>query len=203
LQKLKGIVAKALDQTASLWPDVQAGFAWVHRAATILGNPDGVSGVEIRERYETLKTELRQAAHGAARGGGLRRGLDHFLKVTASYEPGLFHCYDVSGLPRTNNDLEQLFGATRRHERRCTGRKAASPGLVLRGSVRIVARLGAGGHPFNAADLAPRNLDTWRTVRGALEQRRQARVLRSRFRRDPVRYLQTLEDDLLKPTLPV
>lgn len=195
-----------MDQTASLWPEVRAGFALVHRAATILGNPEGGSGAKVRARYETLKAEARAAANGAETGGDLRRGLQHFLKVTTSYEPGLFHCYDVPGLPRTNNDLEQLFGATRRHERRCTGRKAASPSLVLRGSVRIVARLGAGGgggQPFAATELAPRNINTWRAVRNGLEQRRQTRVLRSRFRRNPVGYLRGLEQVLLKPVLPV
>jgi len=193
-----------LDQTASLWPEVRAGFALVHRAATILGNAEGGGGAKVKERYQVLKTQVKGAADAAEVGGGLRRGLEHFLKVTASYEPGLFHCYDVPGLPRTNNGLEQLFGATRRHERRCTGRKAASPGLVLRGSVRIVARLGAtGGQPISGADLAPRDLSAWRTVRDGLEQRRKARVLRSRFRRDPAGYLQTLEDGLLKPALPV
>ena len=40
-------------------------------------------------------------------------------------------CYDVPGLPRTDNALEQLFGSTRHHERRCTGRKVASPSPVL------------------------------------------------------------------------
>jgi hypothetical protein len=36
--------------------------------------------------------------------------MDHFRKVTRSYRPRLFGCYDVAGLPRTNNDLEQFFG---------------------------------------------------------------------------------------------
>jgi len=45
-----------------------------------------------------------------------------------SYWPGLFHCYDVPELPRTDNDLEQLLGSHRYHERRASGRKVASPG---------------------------------------------------------------------------
>jgi len=34
--------------------------------------------------------------------------LAHFQKVTRSYWPGLFHCYHLSDVPRTNNDLEQF-----------------------------------------------------------------------------------------------
>ena len=45
------------------------------------------------------------------RAGALADAIGHFRKVARSYRPGLFHCYAVSGLPRTNNDLEQLFGA--------------------------------------------------------------------------------------------
>ena len=45
------------------------------------------------------------AQHAAL--GPLTPALAHFHKVTASYWPGLFCCYDVPGLPRTNNDLEQ------------------------------------------------------------------------------------------------
>src|SRR3712207_9435478 len=58
---------------------------------------------------------------------------------SSDLRPGLFHCYAVPDLPRTNNGLEQLFGSQRYHERRATGRKAASPAAVLRGEVRLIA----------------------------------------------------------------
>ena len=181
---------------------MRTGFDLVHRAAHELGNERGLTGKGVRRRFRGVLSEFRAAAVRAAPGGDLRAGLEHFLKVTASYELGLFHCYDVGGLPRTNNDLEHLFGSTRHHERRCTGRKAASPGLVLRGSVRVVAGLGTRGRCFTAEELAPADPRAWRDVRGALERRRQARVLRCRFRREPAAYLRKLEADLLKPALP-
>lgn len=138
----------------------------------------------------------------AKKAGKLKTAITHFLKVTDSYWPGLFHCYDVPDLPRTNNDLEQLFGSTRHHERRCTGRKAASPSLVLRGSVRIVAGLGTRNHYFQDSELAPANLETWQTLRAGLERHRHTRALRQRFRRNPEVYLRQLEALLLKRTLP-
>src|SRR5204863_5235243 len=57
--------------------------------------------------------------------------LQRFVKVTKSYWPGLFACYGSKDIPRTNNDLEHLFGSHRYHERRASGRKRASPGLVV------------------------------------------------------------------------
>ena len=192
---------KGLGQTAELWPQVRAGFDLVHHAAHELGNERGLTGKGVRRRYKRVLDDVRVAAERSAPGSDLREGLEHFLKVTKSYEPGLFHCYDVPGLPRTNNDLEQLFGSTRHHERRCTGRKAASPGLVLRGAVRVVAGLGTRGQRFTGQELAPADPQVWREVRAGLERRRQARVLRCRFRRNPQAYLGQLEAALLKPVL--
>ena len=163
-----------------MWASIQTAFGFVHRAAAILDNPQQQPGSAVRRRYRVLLgTMARQADHP----GKLKTALAHFLKVTRSYWPGLFHCYDVPDLPRTNNGLEQLFGSTRHHERRCTGRKAASPSLVLRGSVRIMAGLGTRARRWEGRQLAPANLQAWRTLRASLEHRRHARSLRYRFRR--------------------
>lgn len=37
--------------------------------------------------------------------GSLAPAIEQFLKVTSSFAPGLFQCYDVGDLPRTNNAL--------------------------------------------------------------------------------------------------
>ena len=139
--------------------------------------------------------------HRAA-AGALAGGIDHFVKVTRSYWPGLFACYDVPGLPRTNNDLEQAFGSHRYHERRATGRKGASPALVLRGAARLVAGLATRSREVTAADLASADLGAWRRLRAELEERRQRRVDRRRFRRDPDGYLNDLENKLNQSGLP-
>jgi hypothetical protein len=178
---------------------VRISFAFVHRAAHILDNPKQHRTPAVRRRYRALLREMRRKTKKA---GPLKTAIAHFLKVTESYWPGLFHCYNIPDLPRTNNDLEQLFGSTRHHERRCTGRKAASPSLVLRGSVRIVAGLGTRSRSFHGHELAPANLATWQTLRADLEKRRHTRALRQRFRRDPDAYLQQLEALLLKRVLP-
>ena len=178
---------------------MRTGFGFVHRAAGLLDNPKQHRSPAVRRRYRALLRDIRRRTKKA---GPLKAALTHFLKVTDSYWPGLFHCYDVPDLPRTNNDLEQLFGSTRHHERRCTGRKAASPSLVLRGSVRIVAGLGTRSRRFRGRELAPVRLETWQTLRAGLERRRHTRALRQRFRRDPEAYLRQLEALLLKRTLP-
>ena len=190
---------RGLKQTAALWPEVQLGFGMVHQAAEILKNKSQRGGKAVQKEY---RKHVRGMTRKSPQSGALAKAVAHFVKVTESYSPGLFHCYDVTDLPRTNNGLEQLFGSTRHHERRCTGRKVASPSLVLRGSVRIVAGLGTRQQAYSAQDLSDINLETWRKLRAGLEKRRQSRILRCRFRRDHKAYLHQLEEILLKPSLP-
>jgi hypothetical protein len=97
----------------------------IHRAAHRLTNEVGQSGDQVRAAYATRLTEMPA---GQATAGTLRPAVGHFLKVTRSYWPGLFHCYDVPDLPRTNNDLEHSFGSARYHQRRATGCKPSAPG---------------------------------------------------------------------------
>jgi len=177
---------------------VRAAYGWVHRAAHILGS-EGVSGAAVRARLAGL---LGAMARHRGRLGDLAGSVDHFAKVTRSYWPGLFACYDTSDLPRTNNALEQFFGGHRYHERRATGRKGASPALVLRGSARLIAGSATRQRPYTAGELAGADRGEWRRLRAELEQRRQRRVQRRRFRRDPEGYLRELEATLNQSGLP-
>jgi hypothetical protein len=165
-------------------------FAWVYRVAHELSNHDGRGGSGVRRRWDGL---IRGMDGLARQRPDLSEPLGHFVKVSRSYEPGLFHCYDVADLPRTNNDLEQLFGSHRYHERRCSGRKVASPGLVVRGSVRLVAGLMTRLGEVTADELAPPDVLAWQELRAELGCREAARVQQRRFRRDPGGYLKRLE----------
>jgi hypothetical protein len=179
---------------------VEAAYDWVSRAAAILANVAGLPGAAVRASYRGLLGAMARHAEAA---GSLSGALGNFRKVTRSYWPGLFHCYDVPELPRTDNDLEQLFGCHRYHERRSSGRKVASPGLVVRGSVRVPAALATRLRgEVRSEDLAPSDLEAWRKLRAGLERRRAVRAQGRRFRRDPVAYLQQLEEALIKRTLP-
>ncbi len=189
--------------TAPLWPPIERAYAVVHHAAHLLGNQEQRDAAALRQAYdEQVLAPLRAAV--PADWGPLAPAAAHFVKVTASYWPGLFHCYEVPELPRTNNDLEQYFGAARHAERRATGRKSASPALVVRGAVRVVALLATRHQPpLSAAELRPRDLAAWKALRQQIDRRHDARRAQARFRRDPVTYLAALEERLAaKPALP-
>lgn len=188
-----------MEASAASWPDVRSAYDWVRRAASILANEEGLDAAGVRGRYEDLIAEMTRDAGTA---GSLREAIGHFLKVTRSYWPGLFACYDAAALPRTNNDLEQFFGSYRYHERRASGRKVASPGTVVRGSVRLVASAATRLRPVDGERLAPSDPAKWRLLRGSLDGRQATRTLGRRFRQDPATYLRSIEDSLIKKTLP-
>lgn len=193
LERLHRLLTNGLTTTADLWPDVQAGYGWVHRAARLLTNSEQRSASEVQQHYQPLLDEMQQEACASE---PLRQMIVTFLRVTASYWSGLFPCYYVSDLPRANNDLEHLFGSTRYHERRCTGRKQASPDLVVRGAVRTVASVASQRYSFKGPELRPCNLTQWRILRHQVESRHEARREQYRFRKAPAEYLAALEEKL-------
>jgi hypothetical protein len=192
-------VRAGLEGTARLWPPIQAAYRFVHRAAHLLANHDRLDTGALRQAYSGLLTELREQQEGL---GVLAPAAAHFRKVTASYWPGLFACYDIADLPRTNNDLEHYFGTARHLERRATGRKGASPAVVVRGAVRVVAAVATRLQPVTAEELRPADVTAWRALRRRVEVRHTARRAQARFRRDPHAYLACLENQFLKPALP-
>jgi hypothetical protein len=152
LVRLSRLVRAGLETTAPLWLPLQRAYTFVHRAAHLLANADALDRSTLPQRYAELLAELQAAQ---AQLGPFAPAAAHFLKVTASDWPGLFACYDVADLPRTDNGLEQYFGRARHAERRATGRKSASPALVVRGAVRVVAAVATQLRAFSSAELCP------------------------------------------------
>ncbi len=152
-------------------------------------------GAEVRERYEAW---LRTLTSQQAREGWLGQVATTFLKVSANYLDGLFHCYDVPDLPSTNNDLERRFGTLRYHERRASGRRAVSGRLILRGAVRVVTILSMRQPEAAAEQLRLKDREAWQRLREQLDRRAESRRAQRRFRRDPLAYLTKLEQQLLK-----
>jgi hypothetical protein len=147
---------------------------WLEHIRHILdpeGNPDRC-GAQVRQELfaylDDIQSESQLAPH-------LRRFYQKIYQTSLNYTPGLFHCYDVPGLPRTNNDRESEFRDLNRRLLATTGQK----GLVK----RIIQREGAW-------ELIPRP-DSLRDTVSALSQvnpddfsqeRRRICTHRSRFR---------------------
>ena len=197
-----GIVSRALERTAPLWPDIERAAQWVRQATAILDNPGKCSANTVEQRYSAWLDRLEDDCGAQAMSDSLRTAAQHFVKVSRSYGDDLFHCYDMPDLPRTNNALEQTFGSMRYHERRASGRKVAAPSLVLNGSSRLPAAFYTRTHTVTVSMLASVAHEHWRTARAEHERRREARCMRYRFRKNPEGYLSDLEEKCGKLNLP-
>src|SRR5947209_6445728 len=201
LKRLRQLLRRGLEETAALFPPVREAYKWVKRVARILKNPGQLPAPKLRRRLVQLLVRMRQAA-ATADEPSVQKGLGHFLKVTKSYWPGLFACYESSDLPRTNNDLEHAFGSHRYHERRASGRRRASPGLVVMGSARVISSMATRLRPEEGLVLRPGYVPRWQELRAELEARRESRRKQRRFRHDPASYLRELEQQCLQLLLP-
>jgi hypothetical protein len=91
LKKLRQLLRRGLEETAALWPEVQVAYRWVKQVAQVLKNREERPAAELRRRLTRILSGMRQAAAQTAV-ADLRQQLRHFVKVTKSYRPGLFHC---------------------------------------------------------------------------------------------------------------
>jgi hypothetical protein len=192
---LQQLLTRALSRTAPLWPPLKSAYALVHQATHILANHEQQTGAQIRETYLAHLAHMQEQKTSL---GTLSAAIDQFVEITENFAPGLFHCYDLPDLPRTNNELEHCFGVARTHERRATGRRGAIPGVVVRGSVRLMAVVMAQREDLQAADLQPRDYQAWWQLRTHLQYRQETRRQQWRFRKDPAAYLAALEAQLLE-----
>lgn len=112
----------ALAPFASEWHELQQGETWLRDIDRILEPADASSatGKQVARQLRTYLDDLLASPELSPRLDDFRH---HLHKVSSSYWPGLFHCYDIQGLPRTNNDLESHFRDTQRRLLRTTGQK--------------------------------------------------------------------------------
>ena len=108
----------ALKDAGVDYREIEQAYALVHQVAHVLANHEDEKGQEVLQTMREQQASL----------GTLSRAIGMFLKVTQSYWPGLFHCYDVADLPRTDNELEHCFSSVRYGERRASGRRGAIAG---------------------------------------------------------------------------
>ncbi len=120
-QLYQGLQA-ALSPFAQTYQECRRGAAWLRDIAYILEPPtmQPLSAAHVAGQLrDYLDTVLRLPdVTPTLYAFGL-----HLDKVSRSYWPGLCHCYDLRGLPRTNNELESRFRDTGRRLLRTTDQK--------------------------------------------------------------------------------
>ncbi len=174
---------------------------WVLEAEAILSGSwaaaeEPVTNAGVAVRFDAWVAKLKCEANTQKLTETEQRCLSHFLHVTASLRPQLIQCYDIVGLPRTNNDMEGLIRAIKTRYRRVSGRKNWNRYLLRYG--RRVAyyeaqvRSGSGMAGVNGAveQVTPKQ---WRRARAEQRVRQEDQLKQYRFRHKRAAFLQGLE----------
>jgi hypothetical protein len=129
-QLYQGLQA-ALTPVAETYHALHQGAAWLHDIAYILEPcpTHPMSAAQVAGQLRSYLDTVQQWPDGTPTLYTFGRHLD---TVSQSYWPGLFHCYDVPDLPRTNNALESHFRETRRRLLRITGQKGLTQRTLQR-----------------------------------------------------------------------
>ncbi len=178
------------------------GFSWVLDISDILDvplpepgekPPDTSLSSTVRTQLDDYLEQLRQRTDLNAQ---LITFRGHLLRLTERYAPGLFHCYDIPGLPRTDNALESVFGRVRRQTLLTSGPHHAKQRLHEEGAW-LLFDIVRNEHE-QIERLQRVSLKEWCRERQRIQDHRASFTDDRRFRRQPSEYLAELEAQAAK-----
>jgi hypothetical protein len=197
---LKALVARREPWREEL-SSVRRMHGWVLEAEAILSGSwareeEQVTNAGVALRFDAWVAKLKGEARGQQLTETDQRCLRHFLHVTDNLRPQLIACYDVEGLPRTNNDMEGFIRAIKTRYRRVSGRKNWNRYLLRYG--RRVAYYeaqvrSAGGEAEVNGAVGQVTPQQWRGGRAEQRARQADQLKQYRFRHKRATFLQGLE----------
>jgi len=194
-------LAEAIKEALSLFEEeyttITEGYNWVLDISHILDKelpPAGSKATDV-PLSATVQAELNQYLTQLEQRSDLNDTLSafrsHLQRLTNRYAPGLFHCYDIPGLPRTNNDTESLFGRVRRQTKRTSGDYHAKQRLQEQGAWLLFDLLNDQDKQLQRLKRVP--VAEWRNERLRMQAHLASFSHDRRFRKQPVAYLAQLE----------
>jgi hypothetical protein len=173
LVRLKQALTLALQLLAPYYKPLLEVAHWLNHISELL-DPDGKpprTGHEVRQQ---LFAYLDQVVHYSRGDPILAEFAEKIYKTTENYERGLFHTYDVPGLPRTNNDRESEFRELSRRLLITTGQKGATRRILHRsGAWELIPRPSSLAETISA--LSKVDQDAF------VKERKRVRTHRNRF----------------------
>lgn len=131
LIELRQGLREALDSVRGEYKDLREAVNWLKSISAIL-DPEGKPFRTGHEVKDELFACLDQLIDESMENPTLSIFAVGICKTTINYAPGLFHTYDVPGLPRTNNDRESEFRRLNQRLLRITGQKGTTKRLIHR-----------------------------------------------------------------------
>jgi len=174
---------------------------WIVETERILaaewGEPKEVLTTEqVAQRFDRWSSDLKHLAQSGTLNADEQRCLEHFLNVTQSQRPQLLHCYDVKGLPRTNNAMEGYIRSLKTRYRRVSGRKNWNSYLLRYGRSAAYYDAMAQGQMSDQQveqQLGRVRREHWRQARTEARQKQSVQLKMFRFKHHRDQYLKRLE----------
>lgn len=153
-----------------------------------------LSGAEVREKVESYLEQIERKIANGDVPEWLHPPVEHLRIVLLRLGDGLYHCYDVPDLPRTDNDLEQFYRKVKSGERRITGHRRSDNFVVRAGGLAVYAIAASSlSESELAKQLAGVPAGKWQAERAALRANQERQAKMRRFRLDREAYLANLE----------
>ena len=193
LRQLQKRVDQVLETYRINVEDLREAHTWLRRIAACLRYPPAhftpdpaLTSERVQQEMEELlrsfQPDLKRKPAQAALYGVWQR-------IWEDYGSDLLPCYDVPGLPPDNLRLEALFGRTRRHQRRISGRKSTRE-LRDFGQYQVLFLAESEEELLEQIRQVP--LEKYRENRRQLEKAEAPRRLLQRLHRDPLRTMRAL-----------
>jgi hypothetical protein len=140
LLQLQQGLQKALESARSSYLILQQAAGWLENISALLdpqSNPVR-SGTQVQQVLLAYLDKIQLESQEAP---ALQVFFHSIQKTTHNYASGLFHCYDVPGMPRTNNDRESEFRDLNRRLLSTTGQKGLTRRILQRdGAWELIPR---------------------------------------------------------------
>jgi hypothetical protein len=120
--------------------------------------------------------------------------VQHLVTVLRRLGDGLYHSYDVPGLPRTDNDLEQFDRRVKAQERRITGHKRSDTFVVRVGGFAVYAAAASQATESELLrQLGTVRAEAWQAERATLWANQERQTKMRRFKLHRTAYLADLQ----------
>lgn len=170
--------------------DLSEGYGWLLELGQILAdkpNPPPLSiEVEVGQDssvQERVRSFLVRLAARTDLSDTLIAFREHLIRLTARYEKGLFHCYEIQGLPRTNNGLESTFGKLRARTKKTVGNYRSKVQLAEIGAWMLSDIIR--NEQLQLANFQKVSLSEWKIERERFRLHRSQFTQERRFQRQP------------------
>jgi hypothetical protein len=193
------LVTRALAAGGQAVHDLRITHRWVRDLAHTLEpeSPEAPArrdSAAVRREVERLLDTLPERFPTGRVPDWLREKAAYVGTVLRRLGDGLYQCYDVPGLPRTDNDLEQFYRQLKAGERRATGHRRSDAFVVrVGGFAAYAAAARSCSEPALCAQLASVPAAACQRARAALRATQQRQTQMHRFHLQPQRYLRDLE----------